>query len=239
MEIQVLQEMGLTKNESKVYLFLLNEGSSTITEITNKLPIHRVNVYDILKRLKEKGLVSYTIEGKKKFYTATDPNYFLEILKKREDLFEKILPSLESKKKSVKEKHEARIFQGKNGIKAIMEDILKEKKTIYVFGAEGKYEEALPIYFKQFNKERQKRKIKFKIIYSKKIRELRKRQPIPYSDLKYIPKEYDSPSTTLIYGNKVAIIMWTEFPIGILIESKELNKSYMNFWEILWKIAKK
>lgn len=238
MEIQALQELGLTENEAKVYLFLLENGSSTITEITNKLPIHRVNIYDILKRLLERGLVSYTIEGKKKYYTATDPHIFLEMLKEKENLFKKILPDLESKRRSIKEKHEVGVFQGKEGIKAIMKDMLKEKKTIYVFGAEGRYEKTLPIYFKQFNQQRQEEKIRFKIIYSEKIRELRKRQPIPYSDLKYIPKGYDSPSTTLIYGNKVAIIMWIESQIGILIESKELNKSYMNFWGILWKIAK-
>ena len=238
MEIKVLQEIGLTENEAKIYICLLENGSLTTTEITNNLPIHRVNVYDILKRLKEKGLVSYIIEGKKKYYTATEPRHLLEILKEKESSLLNLLPLLESKRKSVKEKHEVRTFQSKNGIKAIMEDMLKEKLTIYVFGAQGKYEETLPIYFKQFNKNRLKKRIMFRIIYSEKIREMRKRHPIPYSDLKYLQKEYDSPSTTFIYRNKVAIIMWTEQLIGILIESNELSKSYMGFWEILWKIAK-
>ncbi len=239
MEIQVLQELGLTENEAKIYLFLLEKGPSTITEIINKLPIHRVNVYDILKRLGEKGLVSYIIEGKHKYFAATDPSYFLKILKEKEDLFNKILPDLESKKNSSIHKHEIRVFQGKSGIKAIMEDMLKEKQTVYVFGAQGKYEETLPIYFQQFNKKREKEKIKLKVIYSEKLRELRKKNPVIFSDVKYIPRVYDSPSTTFIYADKVAIIMWINPPIGILIEGKELTKSYMNFWEILWRIAKK
>ena len=239
MEEKVLQELGLTENEAKVYLFLLENGPSNITEITNKTPIHRINVYDILKRLLEKGIVSFTIEGKKKFYSATDPDYFLKILKEKEILFKKILPTLESKKMMSKSKQETNTFQGKRGIKAILEDMLKQKKTIHVFGAQGNFAETLPIYFQQFNRRRQEDKIKIKIIHSEKVRKWRKKHPIEFADVKFISELYDSPSTTFIYGNKVAIIMWIVPPIGILIDSKELSKSYLNFFNILEDISKK
>ena len=239
MEEKTLQELGLTENEAKVYLFLLENGPSNITEITNKTPIHRINVYDILKRLLEKGLVSFTIEGKKKFYSATDPDYFLKILEEKENLFKKILPDLERKKKLAKGKYETKVFQGKKGIKAILEDMLKQKKTICVFGAQGNFAETLPIYFQQFNRRRKEDKIKIKIIHSEKVRKWRKKHPIEFADVKFISELYDSPSTTFIYGNKVAIIMWIVPPIGVLIDSKELSKSYFNFFNILWDISKK
>jgi len=239
MEEEVLQELGLTKNEAKVYLVLLEYGSLNITEITNKLPIHRVNIYDLLKRLLEKGLISFKIEGRKKYYSTTDPNFLLKILEEKEALLKKILPALEEKKKAPKEKHDINIFQGRNGIKAILENMLKQKKTIYVFGAQGNFAETLPIYYQQFNKIRAKEKIKIEIIHSENIRKWREKNPIAFSDVRFIPKLYDSPSTTFIYGNKVAIILWIIPPIGILIDSKELSQSYSNFFNILWSISKK
>lgn len=236
-EIPALQSLGLTENESKVYLFILEQGPSTIAEITKKLPIHRVNLYDLLKRLQEKGLASSTKEGKKKFYTSTDPSYLLNQLQEKQHLLESILPELEKKKQKAKSKHEVQVFQGKQGIKAILEDMLKNKATIYVFGAQGKFQETLPLYFEQFNSSRKKQRIKLKILYSEKHRQLRETHPIQFSEIRYLP-QYDSPSTTFIYQNKLAIIMWTDPPLGILIESHELNQTYQNFWNILASISK-
>ena len=235
--LAVLQELGLTENEAKVYIFLLETGSATVAEMTDKLEIHRVNIYDILKRLLEKGLVSYTSEGKKKFYSSTKPDFFLKLLKEKESVFLSILPELELKTKQSKRKHEVNVFQGKRGIKAILEDMLKERKTIHVFGAQGNFANILPIYSKQFNKRRQKNNIKLKIIHSERIREWRNKNPINYANVKFIPEFYDSPSTTFIYGNKVAIVLWLSIPLGISIESKELSESYMIFFNLLWRQA--
>ena len=73
METKVLQEMGLTENEARVYLFLLEHGQSNVSALVRTLPIHRVNLYDLLKRLIEKGLVSFVFEGRSKKYAATAP----------------------------------------------------------------------------------------------------------------------------------------------------------------------
>jgi len=237
-ETITLQSLGLTENESKVYLFLLEQGPSTILEITKTLPIHRVNLYDIIKRLQEKGLASSTREGRKTYCTATDPSYLQKLLQEKQQFLEKILPELEKKKQKAKAKHEVQVFQGKQGIKAILEDMLKTKSTIYVFGAQGKFQETLPLYFEQFNHKRKKEKIKLKILYSERIRQLRESHPIQFSEIHYLTHEYTSPSTTFIYQNKVAIIMWTDPPLGILIESKELNQTYQSFWNILESISK-
>ena len=135
-ELTALQSLGLTENEAKVYLFLLEQGPSTITEITKNLPIHRVNLYDIIKRLQEKGLASSTKEGKRVYCTATEPCYLQKLLQEKQQLLEKILPELKKKKQKAKSKHEVQVFQGKQGIKAILEDMLKNKSTIHVFGAQ-------------------------------------------------------------------------------------------------------
>ena len=239
MEEKALQEFGLTANESKVYLFLLGSGTSTISEIADKIAIHRVNIYDLLKRLTEKGLVSFVVEGRHKIFSATEPSFLLKSIMEKEDLLQKILPSLEARRRVAQSKNSVRVFQGKNGIKAILEDMLRQRRTISVYGAQGSFAKILPVYFKQFNRRRLKEKIRIKIIHSEKVRKWRQKNPIEFSSVRFLSEAYDSPSTTFVYGSKTAIIMWVFTPIGILIESKELSKSYQNFFDLLWKIARK
>ena len=50
---------------------------------------------------------------------------------------------------------------------------------------------------------------------------------------------YDTPASTWIYGDKVAIVVWSEPIIATLIRSKEVSKSYKQFFEFLWKNSKR
>ena len=68
MDTKILEEVGLTPNESKVYLSLIELGSSSATQIIQKTGLHRAVVYDLLERLIEKGLVGHAIKGRKKFF---------------------------------------------------------------------------------------------------------------------------------------------------------------------------
>jgi len=60
--------LGLTEGEAKVYLSLLELGSSTIGPIIKKANIASSNVYDILNRLLKKGIVSYILKQKIKYF---------------------------------------------------------------------------------------------------------------------------------------------------------------------------
>ena len=60
-----------------------------------------------------------------------------------------------------------------------------------------------------------------------------------FSKFRYIPDEFSAPTTTFVYGNKAAIIIWSDIPIATVITSKEVSKSYLSYFEILWKNSKK
>ena len=77
MDTSVLWNLGLTKNEIKIYLTLLDEGSSTAGIITEKTGIHRRNVYDSIERLIEKGIVGYIVVKGRKHFEAVDPKYWI------------------------------------------------------------------------------------------------------------------------------------------------------------------
>ena len=80
-------------------------------------------------------------------------------------------------------------------------------------------------------------KIKIKAIYGQTAKD--KIKPFPNQESRFILDVYNLPSSTTIYGKKVAIIIYSEQPSGILIESKEVAESYMNYFKLLWRISKK
>ena len=58
---EILKSIGLSKNEIKIYIALLELGPCLMGKICGKTKIHRRNVYDSIEMLKEKGFISSTI----------------------------------------------------------------------------------------------------------------------------------------------------------------------------------
>ena len=69
--IQALQEklrdFGLTKNESKIYLFLSKKGPKKAIEIATEEKIPRTETYHLLSTLESKGIVSPSIQRPTRF----------------------------------------------------------------------------------------------------------------------------------------------------------------------------
>jgi len=59
------------------------------------------------------------------------------------------------------------------------------------------------------------------------------------SEFRYYDDISESPAVTNIYGDKVAIIIWTENPEAIIIENAAVAKAYKSYFDILWKNGKK
>ncbi len=233
-----LQQIGLTENEAKIYLTLLDIGPSLAGMISRKSGIHRRSVYDAIDRLIEKGLIGYITKNNRKYFEAVNPSILLNLLKEKEESVKEILPQLESKFNLTKEKQETLFFRGKSGLKTAFEDQILTGKEILIFGASPIANEILKFYFKWFDKRRVEKKIKVKIIFDSSIRN--KLQKIPLSEIRFLPKEYSTPAATNIYADKISIILWSkENPLAIIIKQKEIADSYRKFFNLMWKISRK
>ncbi|MEW5897115.1 MAG: helix-turn-helix domain-containing protein [Nanoarchaeota archaeon] len=245
MDIPELERIGLLKNDRIVYLALLELGSATVSTLVKKTGLHRSYVYDILDKLIDLGLVSFTIKNSKKFFNVENPERIIRIVegekekveKDREEL-SKILPRLIQKQRTALEKQEARVFMGKEGIKSILEEVLNVGKDFVGFGAEGKFKEIFKRYFMNWQKRRVEKKIRYKIIYNMKLLGQRPTKEQKLVQAKFLPEKYEFPATTIIYGDKVAILLWDKSPIGFVLESKEVVKSFLSYFDVLWRVAK-
>jgi len=251
MEEKKLEEIGLTRNEARVYLALLEIGTTSSKAIIEKTSLHRQLVYDALDMLIEKGLVSFISEAKRKYFKASEPENLLEIFDKKQQEIEKQKKEFSSMVKELRElqeKHEeeqgAEVFRGKKGINSLMNDMLNEKKEIFTIAASDIKAEAFQ-YHAEFNLPkfhliREKGKIPIKLIFSEDMKERAKKlDKLKFTETKVLPKEFTSNSSTNIYGDKVSVIMWGSQPFGILIKSKELAENQRKHFNLLWKIARK
>ena len=240
METEALEGIGLTRNESIVYITLLELGKSQISQIAEKTGMHRRSIYDCLERLEGKGIVSFVIEGKTRYFVAINPKKIMDIIKHKEEKIKNILPKLIEIAKSSKNITEATIHKGKEGLKNIMEDIIKDKPKIwYSLTSSGKGTQTLPFYIPQFHERRIKSKIKLEVIFGrneqavKRAIELKK---FKLTEARFIDTKYIIPISLWIYNNKIAFMIW-ESEIGILIENKESAETFKNYFKVLWSIA--
>ena len=64
---EILQKLGLTENESKVYLYLNQNGSKKAREIAQNRKISRTQTYHLLNALQNKGIVTVISDKVTKF----------------------------------------------------------------------------------------------------------------------------------------------------------------------------
>ncbi|MEN9626067.1 MAG: hypothetical protein RL557_395 [archaeon] len=227
-----LKELGLTENECKVYLALIDHGPSLAGFISRRAGLHRRNVYDVTEMLIKKGLVGYILKNNWRYFEASDPRKIIEMMHEKESLLQPVIDQLSEKFNATKEKQETNFYKGKEGLKTVFEDQLQYKE-ILILGASIKAYEILQFYFIWYDKKRKQKKIRSRIITSdKKIRK------VPLAQIKYLPEKYVSPVAVNIYGDKTAIILWAAEPLAIVIKNKEITEGYKNYFEILWKVAK-
>jgi len=243
-EKEILQELGLSEAEAKIYLALLETGSTLAGPIIKKTGLHRGTTYQILQRLKEKGLVSSIIKGKKQYFEPASPDRLMDVLKERQDKLQGILPALNQKLEASKEKQEVTVYYGVNGIRSAMDKMLEELNPngeYFDFGVSGLFREKMGVYWDLWEKKKRMYKIKSKVIFTE---ELKKKNPELLKDYfgeaRFHPKEYPSITDTMIYKDTVLLLVWTaKPPVAIVIKNQDNAESYKNQFKLMWKLAKK
>ena len=71
------------------------------------------------------------------------------------------------------------------------------------------------------------------------LRKNRKEVDVAESHHRYLPNISESPAVTNIYGDKIAIIIWTDEPEGIIIENAAAAKAYKSYFDFMWEKSKK
>ncbi len=250
MDAEILEKIGMSKAEIKVYLALLELGSVPSGKIVHETNFRKSTVYESIKRLQNKGLVSYIIKEGMKHFEAANPERVIDFIEEEkrklsetQDEAEKFVSLLKKGLNGVKPSAEAQVLEGIEGFKTMRRDVLRNAKGEHLLiGAISREDEIMPGFFEEWNKTRQKKKIMLRILHkeSARTKAMAKREFMgSLFETKFLPEELESPAVINIYGDRVVNVIWKgNYPLCFLLINKDIADSYRKYFEYLWKSAK-
>ena len=239
-----LLDFGLSEKEAKVYISLLELGTSLVTDVAKKSGINRSTAYVILESLAKHGLVSITERKNIRLYTPAPPERLVEEKSRRAvelvGIAKSILPELKSFFSGSGPKPKIQFFEGTEGIKSAYEDTLTSSEQIRAFASIESMHATLPGFFPDYYHRRAAKRIPIKAIFpdtpeartrvAKNKEEMRETRLVPVDTFSFTPE-------INVYDNKI-IFMSLKERFALVIESEELADALKKVFELAWLGAK-
>ncbi len=239
MDVSALEEWGLSNAEAKIYLALLRLGPSTTGNVINSTKLQSSTVYHVLGALLEKGIVSFILKGKIKYYHAESPDTLLTFLDEKKRKLTELLPALKEVERLSSEKQSARVYQGINGLKAAFNGILntmKQGETYYFFQVpkEKLLNDQVVLFLRNYHLKRAEKGIHVKGLALNTNKKLVEKifHGIRRTQIRYLAEI--TPTGLIIYKDKVITLDWDATPTAFIIESRAVAESYKQFFEQKW-----
>ncbi len=250
---ELLIDIGLTKAEAKAYLALLDLDQETIGPIAKKAGVAYSKIHLLLDKLIEKGLASYIVKEKVRYYSASNPKKIIEYLNKKKEVIDQeintansIIAGLQNKIGLNQPKERMEIYEGVEGLSTIYNeglDSFKDGEEVIVLGASfGKATggDRVKRFFSAVNKKRIKKKIHYRLIGNESARndpEAKEWQKLPYTKVRFLLE--NTPGSINIASDRVMIIYWhKEKPKIFFIKSQPVADSFKQYFEVIWEKAK-
>ena len=246
-----LKKIGLSEGEIKMYRALLRSGESTRTELAKKSGVSPSKIYDVARRLHEKGIISIVKKNGITHFSAANPERlydFLEFKKKEisgeKKLIDKMMPILLGEYTKTEENIDVEVFYGWDGMKTVYKDIAKnlsrDDENCILGASQGINSKKADRFFLWYYHKVDEKGYRQRAIFNENVRENRDR-------VRHFRKKkhearflYQDTFTEInFYKNVVLFIMLLEKPIVIRIKCEEAAKSFKIFFEEMWRIAKR
>lgn len=235
----VLQDLGLTENESKVYFSSLSLGPSTILKIAQAAELKRTTVYSVIDALKQKGLMNIQVAGFKKKFVAEDPNKLEAILETRRQRLRDVLPEFSALYSLQGGEAFIKYYEGLESVKGVYEDLIRDIKPHEDYLVMGNVDHWIKLdkeFFSDFSYRRAKLPINIRLLVQDTEigREWLALEKNFNSKVRLLPKETELTTNLVITPEKVLIHQLTPPVLGIVIENKNVIRMHREMYEIAW-----
>lgn len=244
MHIQkVLEQLGHTKNEARVYLAALSLGEATATDIAARVHLPRTSTQVILDALHAAGLVNFYVKKRYRYWVAENPERLLIGLREREAALQAVMPSLMALRHGADAKPAIKIFQDRDGIARIHEDIIATKQPVRAIISWDEWMDLFgEDYMNDFVARRAGHFLHIDLLVPKTPHsvQVKEKDHTALRTTRFLSGDAAKIETALfLYGNKVALIsLNTQRPTGVVIEDPGIHKTITLFFEELWKHGK-
>jgi len=247
-----LAKIGLKKEETKTFLFLLENPNQTAGLIAKKTGISRPSLYGFLKNLQEKSLITQSIRDGVKIFSPVSQekiemvlDHKIKEIEETKNAFKKAFLDIK-KGETPTSSPRLQLFEGTKEVQFSPKDILLYrnievksywpiKLMIETLGEE---------FFTSFNKERIKRNIHIRAIWPEKhVVDIKKH---PYlgvgedfkREIRLAPKEIDFSMGYWIYEDKVLFVSSKKENFSFIFECREFAEMLSSQFEVVWNKSK-
>lgn len=239
-----LEALGLTEKERAIYLALLSLGPTSVRDLAEHTQINRGTVHDVLTALKDRGLVTFYNTSSKRLFVAEDPVRIKTLVAQRRSELDELaqsvdalLPQLRSQHAAGDDKPVARYYEGPNGVRTILLDVLEtlegaERPEYYVYSSAPVREAGFYEAFRDYTQERIARGIEVRTISLGAGG-----STVGLDDRRWMDVQEGAPTYILLYGGKCAYISLREngMLVGVVIEDDGLYETQVLLFQQLWK----
>ena len=232
-ENAALQGLGLTQNEARLYLLLLNCGKAKATDLATRSGMHRRVVYDTLEQLAKKGMVGMAAVGGVHTFIPSPPSSLLSFLDEKRDAMEQALPSL-SRVFEAEKATAASVMHGRQALKTVLEDILALRADYCVYYGAMQIYDYLPKFMSIFNEKKRRLGIHSRQLLLDSPIARERAAKIPLSKSIFIDPSAPSPGVWWTYADRLVLILWHAEPTVILIKDEHLAKTFRQTFDRLF-----
>jgi len=229
-----LRSLNFSDKEAKVYLASLKLGSAPIQKIAKLANVNRATTYVVVQGFMDRGLMSSYTKGKKRLFTPESPDKISAIIQAdkakvqaKENTINEILPALSNLYDTTQggKKPQVRFYEGKSGLNAVREEVLKtkSKEAFSIFNLDSLEGVFTAEERAAFTKKRITKKVSTHSIYSSSKGDILTDSKLDRSLYKYIDKsKYNSPIDITVFDDNLAITSFKEPMMSVIIQNESI-----------------
>jgi len=245
---KLLEELGFSDKEVKVYLVALRLGMQPASVLAKHLKMNRVTAYVICKKLIEKGVANAVTRNNIQYFTVERPEALVKYAERQERAWEqrkksveKAVPEFSDYLRDVSSLPKVRFYEGIEGIKTVYEDTLSQGSPIRAFLTVDTIPKDLKDYLVHtYMNELLERKIESQIVMSdsKWARRYAVRDEKYHRKTVFVkPGRFPFETEIALYGkDRVAFISFREGDLtGVVIENQAIYNTLVAVFELLFE----
>ncbi|MES2225540.1 MAG: helix-turn-helix domain-containing protein [Patescibacteria group bacterium] len=239
METQGLEKLGLTKNESRVYLAILRGGRLNLAGISSATRINRTTLYAYLENLLEKNYIKKTVLGKRLYYLAENPKSLVTKYHSAAFEFEKNLEALTVVFSSVKQTPSITLYQDKDGLQDLYTEIVQKAGYIKSIFSPDKYLEVFAAKEDRFVERVKEKGIDAKVLIERTELGVKRRKYKGSENYRYrfLEKGYTPAINMIVFNGHVALISFENL-FGVLIANDMIAEYHEDIFDKEWRSLK-
>jgi HTH-type transcriptional regulator, sugar sensing transcriptional regulator len=238
--------IGLESRDMRVYETLYRLGKASLRTLAQETGLNRGTVYEIIKKLLDLGMVTFTQIGERRRYTAAEPEILTTLIQEGRDRLQSLEASSKDYSAQLRDTQQvngkgypARFFEGDEGVAAILRDVLQTVKTLepksYDVISSQRVSSFIYNNFRGYSRRRVKLGLFVRVLSDAAAVD----PPVLAERRQLTAGKTSLDSYTLIYGNKLALISLSETNVlsGIIVTDAGIAGTQREIFERLWQQA--